>query len=144
MPQDQHPNIIVALAIPALLVVGEQLLLPIFTSADLATAFGGFPSRDDLELAEILPTKHVVGEPAFTFALPGLKDAPFVNPMAGDLILAIDPSQLDVEKMSVTVKSSQRVPIAKLLAADTEPLSIPQGAVGVEKLFMWRQRRKDA
>lgn len=142
-PEDKYPNMIVSLIRPALLKFGEDLLLPVFTSSAAASEFKGFPSDANLYLTELTPSSLVVGEPAFSLGLPGLKTSPELP--SGDFILVIDPTTLDMATMNMVVKGCQRMPLNQFLEADeTDPLSIRQSAVGVERMYVWREALPDA
>jgi hypothetical protein len=140
MPKDQQPNLIVSLVRPALLLFGDHVLLPVFTSEDAAGRFTGFPTLDGLYLAELTPSTIYVDQPAFTFALPGLKEVVGRQANGGDLILAFDPTRLHPDRVNIDVAAYERFPLAKLLAAgDLEPLSILKGSINAERLYVWRK-----
>jgi hypothetical protein len=140
IPKDEQPNMVVSLVRPTLLLFGNHVVLPVFTSPEAAGKFNGFPTLDGLYLDELSPSAMYVGEPAFTFALPGLKDVLQGEPTGGDLILAFNPTRLDADRMNIDVAAFERVPLAKILeAGDMEPLSIQKAALTVDRLYLWRK-----
>jgi hypothetical protein len=138
VPKDLHPNVLIGFVRPALLVVGQEIVLPVFTSADRGRSFQGFPPSAPLHLAEMRAGTKIVAQSAFTFSLAGMKSSPGLPSAATHLFLAIDPP--DAGLASVAAGKHVRVPLGVLLANDgIEPLSIPQEAVGSDSLFVWRQ-----
>lgn len=141
IPKEKQPNLIASLVRPSLLGLGKDVILPVFTAREIATRFNGFPSLDGLYLDELLPSTLYLGEPAFTFALPGLNEVLGGQPSGGDLVLAFDPTRLPVS----TDVLCERFPLAQLLAAgDLEPLnmlkaSLANAGVNSERLYVWRQ-----
>jgi hypothetical protein len=143
MPREKTANIIVSYARPALLLLGDDVLVPVFTSRALAEKFSGYPlnrrSRE-LDLIEIHPTAMIRQEPAFTFGIPGLGEALADHPRTGDLVVLVDPLGI-APSVATARNTSNRVAIAELLAKrEIEPLSIPQASIGTDRVFVWRPK----
>lgn len=139
-PKEHHPDIMVSLVRPVLLVVGNHLLLAVFTDPSEAAKFNVTISPNEHHLQEVLPTTMVVGQPAFTIGLPGIDEVTAAGGITGDLIIALNPCQFDARKMSMETMGTYRHPLSEVRKAANQPISLPAKALGVERLFVWRPK----
>lgn len=71
-PRSEHPNIMVRLISPRVLIFGNRVIVPIFSTRDGAANREPFNERDENELVEVPVVTSVVGRRAVTFSLRGL------------------------------------------------------------------------
>lgn len=137
-PKDEHPNVIVSFATPALLVGDDgNIILPIFTSEASAREFKGIPSHDGLDLVDVEPNNLVNDDDVFTFVFPGLHEqfAETKLSEAAEFVIVVDPTHPGTLRTS-----PYRSPFRDLLnAPDGEPISLLRAKLGVDRIFVWRR-----
>lgn len=135
-PANRHPNIIVALAKPAVVVTDDALIVPLFASVEQASAFSLFKSRRELELVELPASTLFSGNRAFTFTLAGLEENEIPAGVA-ELLVLVDPGPIG--RVGSATKAAERASarIDELLRIGTiQPVSVPFTA---NRLFVWRE-----
>jgi hypothetical protein len=137
MPKEERPNTFVSVMRPALLSVGGQVVLPIFTSETCARTLDVFALSPGVELVSLTSTTLVVGTPAFIFSMLGAADDPDLAGLTGDLVIALDP--IEFGRLSMTARAETRLLWAEVLATN-EPIVLPAEWVGAEQIFVWRPR----
>lgn len=133
-PRNEHPNMIVSLANPAIFFVHNIVLIPFFTTEELARAFD-LPEKKDVEVVDIPVTSSVTGQPAVSFTLKGL-DQLAIPPGVTRIKVLLDPVIKDPEWRQLECAASIEVEIEKVLAAPGVPTSLP--VVNATRLFVWR------
>jgi hypothetical protein len=132
-------NMIVLHARPALHVVGHDVLLPLFSTRELANHFiQDSTGAENLHLVELTPND--VG--LFALDVSGYKDVPDFAKLTGRIIVCLDPvSFRDMGgKVSGNVRAHQECPLGPFLAEyNAKLLGVPRGGVkDAERLFVWR------
>lgn len=132
-------NMILLHARPALHVIGQNVLLPLFSTRDLAHNFiKDTTGADKLHLAELTPNE--VG--LFGLDVSGYKDAPEFAKLTGKILVCLDPVGFRETggKAVGKVRAHQESPLGPFLAEyDAKLLGIPRAGVkDAERLFVWR------
>ncbi|HVY30065.1 MAG TPA: hypothetical protein VHB79_26085 [Polyangiaceae bacterium] len=133
-PRKEHPNLIVLLATPSLFSFRDCVVIPFFTTAELARAFK-IPDPDAVELVDIPVSRAVVGKPAISFSLKGLtSDA--LPPGTRSVKVLIDPIVKGEGAENIECAHAIDVDFQAAIANPTSPMSIP--VANLTRLFVWR------
>lgn len=133
-PRAMHPNLIIALASPALFSFRGCLVIPLFTTVELARAFK-LPDEQAVELIDLPVSKAVMGEPAVSFSLKGLT-AELLPSGTQSVKVLIDPVVKGANSGNIECTHAIDVDFRAAIASPTSPMSIP--VANVTRLFVWR------
>jgi hypothetical protein len=135
VPKEQLPNTLVTMMCPALLSIGGQLVLPIYTNETYARTPDIFARNPRAELVSLTSTSLISDTSAFVFSIDvAVDDSRFAH-VTGDLIVAIDPVEFGTH--SVKARAETRVPWTAVVGTD-EPIGVPAEWVGADRVFVWR------
>jgi hypothetical protein len=120
-------------------VIGQNVLLPIFSTPDLANNFiKDSTGAENLHLAELTPNE--VG--LFALDVSGYKDVPDFAKLTGKIIVCLDPVGFRERggQASGNVRAHQEYPLGPFFAEyNAKLLGIPRAGVkDAERLFLWR------
>jgi hypothetical protein len=132
-PREEHPNLLVLLAKPAVLVTPrEGLIVPLYSSRQLAEK-SELRDRTEVELIEVRTSTLVIGQPAITITLAGLQQSDFP---AETIHVLLDPVPTEPEWSNVECVARTDINIAELVKASTHmPISL--GARKLESVYLW-------
>ena len=137
--QPSEYNMIVLHARPGLHVIGQNVLLPLFSTRELAQHF----IKDSTE-AEHLPLVELVPDDvgAFSLDVSGCKDVPDFAKLTGKMLVCLDPvgfREID-GKAPGKVRAHEEYPLGPFLAEyNAKFLHVRRAGVkDAERLFVWR------
>lgn len=134
VPRSEHPNLIVLLATPSLFSFRDCVVIPFFTTADLARAFK-LPDEQTVELVDMPVSNAVVDQPAVSFSLKGLT-AEMLPPGTRSVKVLIDPVMTGRGASGIECLHAIDVDVPAAAANSARPMSIP--VTNVDRLFVWR------
>ena len=133
-PRAEHPNLIVSLANPALFSFRDCVVIPFFTTVELARAFK-LPDEQAVELVDMPVSKAVIGKPAVSFTLNGLTMESLPSQTRAVKVL-IDPVVNGADAENIECAHAIDVDLQAVIAHPTSPISVGVGSV--TQLFVWR------
>jgi hypothetical protein len=138
-PRDEHPTTIVKLSVPVVLQTDEARVIALFSSRAAAEACDVFNQRrSEIELTEVPVSSLVVGKPAMTFCLRGLKREDIPSACTHIQVL-IDPVPKSADWMNIEAVAELRIVVDELFEKGPElPISIPVNET-VKSLYMWQK-----
>jgi hypothetical protein len=132
-PRAEHPNLIVSLANPALFSFRDCVVIPFFTTVELARAFK-LPDERAVELVDMPVSTAVIGKAAVSFALKGLTIESLPSGTRSVKVL-VDPV-VKGQAENIECVHAVDVDFHAAIASPTSPISIP--VANVTRLFVWR------
>lgn len=134
MPRHLHPNMIVALVRPAVVLTPKMWVVPVFSTLEKARQCEPLASDPNAEPIYVTTSRVVIGQRALSISMKGLENTP-ERPDWIELVL--DPIA-DAAWTNIRAASHARINVKSLLREGTiQPLSWP---IDIDRVWVWRER----